>query len=275
MTSTIPSLTQIPKISVVVPSYNQGAFLAETLASIVYQDYESVELIVIDGGSSDNSLDVIREFDSHIDYWVSEPDSGQCGALIKGFAKASGDIFCWVCSDDQLLPGTLRRVAKEFRDNPEIELVYGDTEYLYPNGERVVKPRIGYHYQTMLRAFNIIAQPSSFFSAAVYRRVGGLDESLHYAMDYDLFVRFGPTLRWRQLKESLSLYRLHKASKTVAMNSKFNDEWWRVREKALGRPIGAWDGLLRWLYTARVVWSFLLERGVLKLGYDRKKYLLD
>ena len=275
MTSTILSSTRVPKISVVVPSYNQGAFLAETLASIVNQNYKSVELIVIDGGSSDNSLDVIQEFNSHIDYWVSEPDGGQCDALIKGFSKASGDIFCWLCSDDQFLPGALCRVAREFCVNPDIELLYGDTEYLYPNGERVAKPRISYHYQTMLRAFNIIAQPSSFFSAAVYRRVGGLDESLHYAMDYDLFVRFGPTLRWRQLTDSLSLYRLHKTSKTVAMNAKFHDEWWRVREKALGRPIGFGDAALRWIYTLRVVWRFLWERGIVKVGYDRKKYLLD
>jgi glycosyltransferase involved in cell wall biosynthesis len=265
----------LPKISVIVPSYNQGDFLEDTLLSIINQSYAECEIIVIDGGSSDNSVDIIKKYEHYLSHWESVADRGQCDALIKGFARASGDVYCWLCSDDQFLPGVLAKVAALFAQDSALELVYGDTEYLYPNGERVLKPRISYHYQTMLRAFNIIAQPSAFFSARVYRQAGGLDGSLHFAMDYDLFLRFGRRVRFVQLFESLSLYRLHRSSKTVALAEKFEAEWWLVRARALGRPIRVWDHALRWLYTLRVVIRFLVERRVVKLGYDRKKYLLS
>ena len=262
-----------PKISVIVPSYNQGIYLAETIESIIDQEYPNCELIVIDGGSTDNSVEIIEKYQKHIDFWVSEPDHGQCDALIKGFNRATGDIFCWLCSDDKYLPGTLKIIAENFQSNPTIDLVYGDTDYLYPDGSLVKKPRISYHYQTMLRAFNIIAQPSSFFRARIYRQIGGLDPSLDFAMDYDLFIRFGPKLNCLQLKKSLSLYRLHPSSKTVSLTKKFDDEWWRVRSKVLGRSIGLWDRLMWWLFTARVVWRFFIERGVVKITYDKRKFL--
>ena len=265
----------LPKISVVVPSFNQGAFLDETLSSIISQEYPNYELIVIDGGSTDNSVFVIENYRKHIAFWISEPDQGQCAALIKGFERATGEIFCWLCSDDKFLPGTFYRIAKEFQADPTIDLVYGDTEYLYPDGEQVRKPRISYHYQTMLRAFNIIAQPSAFFSSSIYWKVGGLDPSFHFAMDYDLFIKFGPELRWCQVKESLSLYRLHRSSKTVSLAYRFDDEWWRVRSRALGHSIDWWDRFMCWLYTARVVWRFYIERGIVKITYDKKKYLAN
>lgn len=269
------SYKNLPKISVVVPSFNQGNFIDETLDSIVSQEYPNYELIVIDGGSTDNSVEIIENYNQHITYWISEPDQGQCDALIKGFERATGEIFCWLCSDDKFLPGAFHRVAMEFQADPTTDFVYGDTEYLYPNGERVVKPRISYHYQTMLRAFNIISQPSAFFSSRIYWKVGGLDSSLHFAMDYDLFIKFGPDLRWRQVRESLSLYRLHRSSKTVSLAGEFDDEWWRVRSRALGHPIDHWDRFVWWLYTARVVWCYYIERGIVKITYDKKKYLTN
>lgn len=260
------------KISIVVPSYNQAEFIEGTLLSVINQDYPNKELIVIDGGSTDGTLGILRRYAEHIKYWVSEKDGGQTHALIKGFNVSSGDVFCWLCSDDQFLPGTLSTVSELFGQDNLLQMVYGDTDYLYPNGERVSKPRIAYHYDTMLRAFNIIAQPSSFFTADIYRSVGGLDPSLNYAMDYDLFLRFGREVRWKQVRRPLSLYRIHPSSKTVSQAERFEEEWWRCREKITGeaktlRAMAMWH-----LYTMRVVLRFFVERRIIKIGYDRRKY---
>ena len=239
---------------------------------MVSQDYGNFEIIVIDGGSTDQTSEVIEKYKSNIAYWVSEADRGQTDALIKGFAKATGPGYFWLCSDDVLMPGVLQRIATIFSDNPSLDFIYGDTEYLYSNGDRVPKPRISYHYETMLRAFNIIAQPSCFFSAEAYRRVGGLDPTLNYAMDYDLFLRFGREARWLQVREPLSLYRIHASSKTVNDRKRFVDEWERCREKVTKRRTCWIDRALWYVYTARVVVRFWVERGQIKIGYDNRKY---
>ena len=262
----------LPKISIVVPSFNQASYLEETILSVLNQDYKNYELILIDGKSTDESIKIIQNYSSCFAYWVSEEDNGQTDALIKGFQKASGEIFYWLCSDDILLPGVLFKVAEIFKKNKDLDFLYGDTEYLYPDGTRILKPRISYHYETMLRAFNIVAQPSSFFTSKIYKKVGGLDPNLNYAMDYDLFLRFGENAEWIQLKESLSLYRIHEMSKTVNDKFRFEKEWLRCREKITNRSSNWIDKFYWYLYTIRVVWMFFYERGIIKIKYDRRKY---
>ena len=250
-----------PRISIVVPSYNQGAFLGATLESLIAQGYPDLEIIVIDGGSKDGSVAVIELYSRHLSYWVSEPDQGQTDALIKGFARATGTILGWLCSDDLLKPGTLNLAAAAFTAADAPDMIYGDTEYLYPDGTIQPKPRVAFDYEIMLRAFNLIPQPSALWTRAVYDRAGGLDPSFHFTMDYDLFLRFGPTARIAHLPLTLSTYRLHADSKTTSQEHKFNAEFLRARASALGRPLGLADRALRWLYLAKVVLKFGLERG--------------
>lgn len=261
-----------PGISVVTPSYNQADYLEETIQSVLSQSYPHVEYIVMDGGSTDGSVKILERYDEEIDHWVSEPDDGQTDAIAKGFDRASGDILCWLNSDDLMKPGTLNVVAGIFENDPELDLIYGDTEYLYPDGSTKLKPRLRYEYPIMLYAFNLIPQPSSFFTAEAYGEAGGLDPDFDYTMDYDLFLRMGPDANVRMVPVSFSSYRLHPSSKTVAELSEFEDEWRRARERALDRELGFVDRVRRWAYTAKVVWKFWRERGVVKLSRDTSKW---
>ncbi|MBI1746434.1 MAG: glycosyltransferase [Acidobacteria bacterium] len=179
------------KISVVTPSYNQASYLEETICSVLDQGYPNLEYIIIDGGSQDRSVDIIKKYEQRLAYWVSEPDHGEADAVAKGFEKCNGEILCWLCSDDLFKPGVLGIINGIFANDPQLDLVYGDTEYLYPGGSTKIKKRISYDFNIMLYAFNLVPQPSAFFSRQAYQRAGKMDTSLHYAMDYDLFLRMG------------------------------------------------------------------------------------
>lgn len=264
----------LPKISVVIPSYNQSEYLEESITSILNQDYPNTEIVVVDGGSTDESIDIIKRYESYLSYWVSEKDKGQSDAIQKGFSRCTGDIFCWLCSDDIYKKGTFWIVAGSFLNSPDLDVLYGDTEYLYPNGETVVKERISYDYSTMLYAFNLIPQPSSFFSRTAYERSGRIDTSLNFAMDYDLFLRMGRNVKIKNTPFVLSQYRIHKKSKTSSQRKMFDDEWKKVREKILDRKLNISDKLKWYIYHVKVVWRFWAERGIVKISYDKKKYNL-
>jgi len=262
---------KLPRISIVTPSFKQAEYLEETILSVLNQGYPNIEYIVIDGGSSDGSVEIIRKYEKHLSYWITEPDRGQADALVKGFKRATGEIFSWLCSDDLYKPGALWVAAGAFLNIPALDVFYGDTEYVYPDGTTRRKNRVAYEYSIM-RYFNLIAQPSSFFSRASYERAGGLDPSLQYAMDYDLFLRMGSEARCVNVPLVLSSYRLHSESKTVSQAEQFSAEWRSAREKALGRRVNAFDALIGCWYTGRVAWKYWTERKECKLWYDNSKY---
>ena len=128
-------MARYPKISIITPSYNQGQFLEQTILSILSQDYPNLEYIIMDGGSSDNSVEIIRKHEDNLTYWVSEPDKGQSDAINKGFQRATGDILTWLNSDDYYLPGTLHTVAEYFTQHPDVECIYGDLQVVASNGD--------------------------------------------------------------------------------------------------------------------------------------------
>jgi glycosyltransferase involved in cell wall biosynthesis len=229
--------TNNPIISIVTPSYNQGAFLAETIESVISQEGDfSIDYIIVDGGSSDNSVDIIRHYDALLKKgewpvkclgitfrWLSEKDKGQTDALMKGFRMAKGGVFAWLNSDDTYLPGTLQTAADFLRDNPDIGLLYGDAHYCDTAGAIIGRYRTEEFDLNTLASFNFICQPSAFFRKDVFDAVAGLDESLHFAMDYDLWIRIGKRFTCRYLPQFLSKYRLHEASKTVRDESLFEN----------------------------------------------------
>jgi len=215
--------------SVITPSYNQGPFLAETIESVISQAGDfSIDYMIVDGGSTDNSLDIIRHYEGllnrgewavkclGISYrWVSERDKGQTDALTKGFRVARGDIFAWLNSDDIYLPGALQTVSWFFCNNSEIGLFYGDAHYCDAAGTIIGRYRTEDFDSDKLAWYNFICQPSAFFRREAFDMVGGLDESLHYSMDFDLWIRIGRCFPCHHIPESLSKYRLHDASKTI------------------------------------------------------------
>jgi glycosyltransferase involved in cell wall biosynthesis len=179
-------------ISVVVPSYNQAEFLDETLRSILSQDHAELEVIVVDGGSTDNSVEVIRRHAPRLAYWCSERDEGQSHAIAKGMALAKGDLVGWLNSDDVLMPGALKRVAEAAARTGHVNAVFhGGHKVIDEQGVVMELNRAVPELSWCTRRLGpVICQPGSFFGREAYRRVGGVDIALQYGMDLDLWLRF-------------------------------------------------------------------------------------
>ncbi len=207
-----------PRISIVVPSYNQGNFIDRTLRSIVSQNYPNLDLIVVDGGSSDGTVGVIRKYANHIQWWVSEADDGQANAINKGLSNATGDIFSWLNSDDCLMPGALFRVAEQFMASDETEVVYGHRVLINEAGQDVGKWIMPGHRKFILTYADFIPQETMFWRTALWQKVGGgLDESFHFAMDWELIRRFiDANAKFKLIPAFLGQFRMHESQKTNA-----------------------------------------------------------
>ena len=221
---------RLPKISIIVPSYNQGQFLQETILSIIDQQYPDLELFIIDGGSSDNSVEIIKKYEHNITWWVSEKDKGQSHAINKGLSKISGEIVSWVNSDDLLTQGTLHKVAEYFSQLPsDVGLIHGGSTLF--DAKKEIKNDWGYINPSLERNLAGMAfpQPSAFFLKKYLHVVGGnLKEELHYGMDYDLFCRLACVCKFVSVKDIFSKYRLHDTSKSVSSGQEFIIDWHKV-----------------------------------------------
>ncbi len=205
-----------PLVSVVVPSFQQGRFLDAALRSIVRQGYEPLEVLVVDGGSTDDSLDVIRRYEGQLAWWTSERDRGQADALNIGFARARGEIFGWLGSDDELLPGAIARVVEELQRSPETLLVYGEALFVDEHGEEIfpLEPR-PFDVEAMVReCANHVVQPGSLFRRRAWELAGPLDVNGHYLFDFEFALRVGRVGGVRAIDDRLALYRVHDESKS-------------------------------------------------------------
>lgn len=218
------------KISIIVPSYNQGQYIEETLRSIIDQGYPNLELIVIDGGSTDRSVEIIRQYEKHITYWVSEKDKGQSDAINKGFRQATGDIITWLCSDDVFTPGTLQKVNEYFSSlPPETGLIHGGVVVFDSVAERHTD--FGYPDPSIERYITGMAfsQPAAFFRKKYLDMVNGrVSEELHYGMDYDLFARLACVCHFQPVQDVFARYRMHGESKSVSQHDRFILDWCKV-----------------------------------------------
>lgn len=204
-----------PRISVVTVSYNQAEFLEETILSVLNQNYPDLEYIVIDGGSSDGSVDIIKQYENELTYWVSEPDGGQSAGLIKGFDKSTGDIQCWINSDDLLELDALRDVVIFFEKNPKARVVTGDAILIDENGSVIRKQKqIKFYRFLWFNDHNYITQSSTFWRSDLYKEVGGLDPKFHYGMDADLFIRFADVTKMHHVRKFWSKFRIYNDQKT-------------------------------------------------------------
>lgn len=205
----------LPKISIVTVSYNQGQFIEDNILSVINQNYPNLEHIIIDAGSTDGTLELLKKYDKHLN-WVSEPDNGQSDGLNKGFKKATGEIIGWFNSDDRVAPGALHKVARFFMDNPDEIAVVGDINLINENGDllrRVISEP--YEYNNMINKKRGVTQPSTFLKKMIFGKIGYLNESLHYAMDFDLFLRVSSIRTVPYLKYSLADFRLQPAAKST------------------------------------------------------------
>jgi glycosyltransferase involved in cell wall biosynthesis len=210
-----PRLSPQPLVSIVTPSFSQGHFLRRTIDSVLAQTYPNVEYLVVDGGSTDATLDVLRSYGDRI-RWLSEPDSGQTNAINKGFGMARGEIAGYLNSDDVLLPEAIAKVVEYFRDHPSCDLVYGDADYIDEKDAVIGKyPTAPYSFDRLLQDC-CICQPAAYWRARAAEEIGPFDERLDYAMDYDYWLRLDRSgFVIRHMAETIAQSRLHPTAKTL------------------------------------------------------------
>lgn len=201
---------RFPRITVVMPSLNQGRYIEAAICSVLEQAYPNLEFIIRDGGSTDGSLEIIRRYKPHISRVIIEPDGGPADAINKSFATATGDILAWLNTDDLYLPGALETVAETFIANPGADIVYGEGWYIDEVGSRIepcrfVRRRFSRRY---LVNKDPILQPAAFWRRSVWERTGGLDPSLRWVFDWEWFIRAHERATFHYLPRDLALYRV-------------------------------------------------------------------
>ena len=206
-----------PRITVVTPSYNQAQYVEQTIRSVLLQGYPALEYIVMDGGSTDGSADIIRRYEQHLAHWESAGDRGQSHAINKGFARATGEVLCWLNSDDFFLPGTLRVVAEHLAEGTGVFAVVGHVVQVYADG-RPPHRGVG-RFEGLERLLQFwkgyqMHQPSIFWRREVFEKVGYLDESQHLIMDFDYWVRIARHFEFKNIDRDLSCATYHEEAKT-------------------------------------------------------------
>ena len=224
-----------PLVSIVTPSFNQATFLEETIQSVLTQDYSNIEYIIIDGGSTDGSVEIIRKYETDLAYWISEPDRGQTDAINKGFAIARGDILAWLNSDDTYLPNAVAQAVAFLQSNPETGMVYGDANLIDENGQVIGHfPARQTNYKKLLQGYVHIPQQTAFFRASLWQKVGPLDPTFYFAMDYDLWVRLAKVSKLQYVPKTWANFRLHGSGKSIVADDRCWPEMLRVHQREGG-----------------------------------------
>src|SRR5512140_693590 len=240
--------SQLPLVSIVTPSFNQAQFLESTIRSVLDQDYPNIEYILVDGGSTDGSAEIIRKYADRLAWWVSEKDRGQTDAINKGFSHATGSIHAWLNSDDTYKPHAIAEAVEFLQTHPEIGLVYGDADYIDKQGRVIGRFKAAQtDLRRLLQGYVHIPQPSSFWRGDLWTQLGPLDPGFHFAMDYDLWVRIAEHAPIRYTPQLWSNFRIHLEGKTItAANT-----CWPEMLKVYRRRGGSWLGILPAKYIIR------------------------
>jgi len=217
-----------PLVSIVTPSYNQAVFLEAAIKSVFDQKYPNLEYLLVDGKSTDGSVEIIKKYADRIAWWISEADRGQADAINKGLQHAHGEIIAWLNSDDLYLPGAFSTVVEYFQDHPQVGLVFGDLLAMDEKGEQINTLRYGDYSAQDLMAFRIIGQPAVFFRKDVLEKAGYLDLSYQYLLDHQLWIRMAGVTTIQHIPQLLAAARYHAGAKNVAAAEKFGEEAYRI-----------------------------------------------
>jgi glycosyltransferase involved in cell wall biosynthesis/predicted Zn-dependent protease len=223
----------LPKISITIPSFNQGQYIEDTITSILDQGYPELEIFVFDGGSTDATVDVLKKYARHLTHWVSEKDQGQTDAINKGLRRATGQVLAYLNSDDFFLPRALHCVGQAYQAHPDAGLYTGNGLVVDGRKEhaRLYMHQIGYSYESLLRGSCYLLQPSTFINRKAWEKAGEFDPSLRFAMDLDYWLRVGRDFEVVLLNEPLSAWRMHEDIKTANGGMVRWNELWRVYRK--------------------------------------------
>lgn len=212
-----PTGSAWPRVSIVTPSYNQGPFLEETIRSVLLQGYPDLEYVIIDGGSTDQSVQIIRRYEPWLAYWVSERDKGQSDAINRGLARASGEVLGWLNSDDVYARGALQVIGQSLAQAPECALLYGNGWYIDAASQPLERCRWVRSFDPdLLLTFNFILQPAAFWRRSLWEQTGGLDIANHWAMDWEWLIRATALSRPHYLPIDLAYWRIRPEIKTMA-----------------------------------------------------------
>jgi glycosyltransferase involved in cell wall biosynthesis len=253
-------------ISIITPSYNQAPFIEKTIQSVLSQDMPQIEYLIVDGGSTDGTVDILKKYESKLAWWISEKDGGQTDAINKGFAHAKGDVLAWINSDDTYEPGAVAAAASYLQDHPEVGMVYADCNYINESGRVIGKFNAAQtDYRLLRRGSTHIPQQTMFFKAELWKEIGPLDPSFYFAMDYDLWTRIAARAPIKYVPQTWANFRLHTSGKTILAD----DLCWPEMMKVHYRDGGSFFSVIVAKYYLRKlmapVWNWR-RRRMLQLG---------
>jgi glycosyltransferase involved in cell wall biosynthesis len=246
-----------PKISIVTPSYNQGKFIEQTILSVIGQNYPNLEYIIIDGGSTDNTIEIIKKYEKYITYWISQKDNGQSEAINKGFRIATGSILAWLNSDDYYLPNILFEIANKFSvDKPKI--VFGNCIHIKEGTNKIWGSRVDKKHESFNLLYeDYIIQPSSFWNKLTWDLVGNVNENLHYGFDWDWFIRaLQKEVLFESCQQYFSIYRIHENHKSGTGADKREKELQEIYKNYAGAEM---EQLFAYLITHRTKIIYMQE----------------
>jgi glycosyltransferase involved in cell wall biosynthesis len=223
-------MSDFPLVSIITPSYNQAAFLEQTMRSVLDQNYPHIEYLVADGGSDDGSVEIIKRYADRLAWWVSEKDKGQAEAINKGFARAKGKYIAWVNSDDFYQPGAIRAAVAELEAHPDAGMVFGDVQVVDQDGKILNSLHYGNWGLKELMMFHIIGQPAVFMRRAVLEKAGYLDMSYHFMLDHQLWLRMGLQAGIRYVPQLWAGAHYHEDCKNLAQAAEFGKDAYRIVE---------------------------------------------
>ncbi|MBE9007109.1 glycosyltransferase [Fortiea sp. LEGE XX443] len=271
------------KFSVITPSFRQGCFIERTIQSVLSQNIEDMEYIICDGGSDDETVEILKKYHQKL-RWISEADKGQSDAVNKGISMTTGDIIAWINSDDIYYPEAFQTVKQVFESKPEIEVVYGDADWINELDDIIYPyPTEDWNYKRLIETC-YICQPAVFFKRSLIERFGSLDTSLDYCMDYELWLRYGKYVDFYHIPQKMAGSRMYKTNKTVSKKLQAHYEVTQMHKQKFGNIPDNWTMAYAFVKAEEttkldrfddnqvkiLIWNSLIEIIKLKSGISLK-----